>query len=156
MTILFITGLSGVGKSSVLSEMKSRGYKSVDLDYGYVHVHSQERLFNEAKIKSLINNHQDTHLILAGTESNQGEFYSEFDVIVLLTADLETMLERIEKRTGNAYGKTEKEREEVIKSNKHVLPLLKKGANVDIDTTHMRIEDVCDQIEAHLDSRSTL
>lgn len=82
MTIRFITGLSGVGKSSVLSEMKSRGYKTVDLDYGCAQVEKDERLLNKAKIKHLIHHHQDTHLILVSKESNQRQCYPAFDEVV--------------------------------------------------------------------------
>lgn len=150
MTILFLTGLSGVGKSSVLSEMKIRGYKTVDLDYGFVRFENNERLFDETKIKSLIKNHQETDLILAGTESNQGQFYSDFDEIILLTANLETMLERIEMRTSNPYGKSDAEQAEIIETYESVLPLLKKRATLIMDTTHKSVQEVCDQIEALL------
>ncbi len=150
MTILFITGLSGVGKSSALSEMSKRGFRTVDLDAGYMRYQDSERLFDEARVKRLLEQHQESHLILAGTESSQGQFYPAFDEVILFTADLETMLDRIEKRQTNPYGKTKKERQEIINSYKHVLPLLKKGASVLIDTTHVDIQEVCDQLEALL------
>lgn len=147
MTTLFITGLSGVGKTTILSEMKSRGYKTVDLDYGYMTYKKNERLFDKNKITRLLNDFKDSHLILAGTESNQGQFYSAFDEIILLTADLETMLERIQTRTTNPYGKTEKEQLEVIETYETVLPLLKKRATIMIDSSEREPNDICAQLE---------
>ena len=150
MPILFLTGLSGVGKSSVLSELKNRGYKTTDLDYGYITFQHNERLFDEMKVNRLLENHKASHLILAGTESNQGQFYSSFDVVVLLTADLDTMLDRIKARESNRYGKTKEERAEIIESYYAVLPLLKQRAQVIIDTTDISVEEVCDQLESLL------
>lgn len=152
MAILFLTGLSGVGKSSALSEMTNRGYHAIDLDDGYMMQQSQERLIDAEKILDLIENHQGNHLILAGTESNQGEFYVHFDAVVLLTAELETVLARIKNRTNNSYGKTETERNKIIDEHATVLPLLKKRADLIIDTTSLSIEEVCDALEALLTS----
>lgn len=150
MTILFLTGLSGVGKSSVLGEMKNRGYSVVDLDYGYITYHKNERLFDEEKVNKLLSDHKESHLILAGTESNQGKFYTQFDAVILLVADLDVMLERIEKRQTNPYGKDIKERTEVIEGYYSVLPLLKERADVIIDTTNQSVVKVCEQLEALL------
>lgn len=95
----------------------------------------------------LLQTHQDSHLILAGTESNQGTFYPYFDQVILLTADLTTMMERIQSRTNNPYGKSKDEQAEIIESFEHVLPLLRKRATLTIDTTHLTISELCDQIE---------
>jgi broad-specificity NMP kinase len=147
MTILFITGLSGVGKTSVLSELKSRGHKTVDLDYGYIIYKNNERFFDKNKINRLLDDHQETNLILAGTESNQGQFYHAFDEVILLTADLGTMLDRLQTRTTNPYGKTEEERAEVIETYETVLPLLRKRAILVIDSTSRNPQDIADQLE---------
>src|SRR5690554_890183 len=105
MTTLFITGLSGVGKSSTLREMETRGYHTVDLDFDYMKIVNGERLIDEMMLQNLIDFHDNDKLIIAGTESNQGKFYDQFEAVILLTADLEVMLDRIEKRTNNPYGK---------------------------------------------------
>ncbi len=147
MTILFITGLSGVGKTSVLNEMSNRGFHTVDFDDGYIKSEENERLFDADKIYDLIENHTASNLILAGTESNQGEFYTHFDFIILLTTDLETMFDRIDKRINNPYGKSEEERLEIIRNYSDVLPLLKVRADLILDTTHQSVNEICDQLE---------
>ncbi len=147
MSVIFITGLSGVGKSSVLNHLEKKNYKTVDLDNGYMTLgETGERLLDEEKIMDLIANHQETDLFLAGTESNQGTFYPHFDQVVLLTADLETMLARIEQRTTNDYGKSPVERAQIIKSFHEVLPLLKERPDLIIDSTSKTIEEISEQL----------
>ena len=43
-------------------------------------------------------------LFVAGGEENQVRFHPQFDRIILLSAPVETMLQRLESRTGNPYG----------------------------------------------------
>lgn len=147
MTIIFLTGLSGVGKSSTLDEMKNRGYHTVDLDVDYMTVMNGDRLIDEVKLQKLIDEHEGEALILAGTESNQGKFYKQFAAVILLTADLEVMLERIKDRTNNTYGKLPNERANIIQNYEVILPLLKKNATQIIDTSHRSIKAICDQLE---------
>lgn len=147
MPALFITGLSGVGKSSTLDEMKTRGYHTVDLDIDYMMVSNGERLIDEMKLQNLINHYKEDKLIIAGTESNQGKFYEQFVAVILLTADLEVMLNRIETRTNNQYGKAPDERANIIQNYEDVLPLLKKNATQIIDTGDISVQAICDQLE---------
>jgi poly(3-hydroxybutyrate) depolymerase len=37
MRRVLLTGISGVGKSTVVAELAARGYKTVDTDYGWCH-----------------------------------------------------------------------------------------------------------------------
>lgn len=151
MAIIFVTGLSGVGTSSALKQLEAEGYTTADTDYGYVKlVHNGEeleRVWDEEKIASLIEKYRDSHLFISGCYSNQGKFYKHFHRAVLLKADLETMLERVAKRTNNPYGKSPEERAEIVDSYENVLPLLEKSADVIIDTTHTSLEAVCQQLK---------
>ena len=52
----------------------------------------------------------DPALFVSGCMSNQGKFYDRFDAVVLLSAPAEVILDRIERRTTNDYGKTSGER----------------------------------------------
>jgi broad-specificity NMP kinase len=146
MAIMFITGLSGVGKSSVLEYLSIKGYPVVDTDYGFTKLDEDEIKWDEDKIIQLITQYKNKPLILSGCYSNQGKFYSYFDSIILLTAELDVMLERVEKRKTNPYGKNTADRNEIIESYEIILPLLKKRATVMIDTTVTSIEEVCEQL----------
>lgn len=154
MAIIFITGLSGVGNSSALEQLEKEGFNVVDTDYGYVKTikngDMEERVWDEEKITHLIEQYKDSHLFISGCYGNQGKFYKCFDHVVLLKADLSVMLDRINKRTSNNYGKSPEERAEVIDSYENVLPLLEKSSDIIIDTTSTGIEEVCRQLKALL------
>ncbi|WP_342527280.1 AAA family ATPase [Chryseomicrobium sp. FSL W7-1435] len=155
MTIIYITGLSGVGTTSALDELNRRGYRTIDTDYGgYVrNVALEEGIahyLNEEKMEHLLKSVGEEHLFISGCCDNQGQFYKDFDMVVLLKADLSTMFERIENRTTNQYGKTPEQRQEILDNHAAVLPLLEKSSDVTIDTTHVSIQEVSDQLEALL------
>lgn len=151
MAIIFVTGLSGVGTSSALEELEKEGYNVVDTDYGYVRLIKnegvEERVWDEEKITQLLEQNKQSHLFISGCYSNQGKFYNHFDYVVLLKADLNVMLDRINKRTSHNYGKSPEERAEVLDSYENVLPLLEKSSDIIIDTTHNGINEVCRKLK---------
>jgi len=150
MAIVFITGLSGVGKSSALYQLGKLGFNVVDTDYGYTKTVKngtiEELVWDEEKIQALLLMYSNEHLFLSGCYINQGKFYKNFDYVVLLKAEIDVMLERVEKRTTNDYGKSTEDRTKILESVVNVLPLLERGANVVIDTTKSDIETVCSQL----------
>ncbi|WP_088035005.1 AAA family ATPase [Evansella clarkii] len=147
MAIIFVTGLSGVGTTSALEQLEKEGYNAVDTDYGYIKLIEnggiEERVWDEEKITQLLEQYKQSHLFISGCYSNQGKFYKHFDYVVLLKAELNVMLDRINKRTSHNYGKSQKERAEVLDSFENVLPLLEKSSDIIIDTTHNGINEVC-------------
>ncbi|MCJ7842224.1 AAA family ATPase [Lederbergia sp. NSJ-179] len=154
MTIVFVTGLSGVGKSYTLERLEEQGYKVVDTDYGYVtnngNGDTEETVLDEEKITKLLNENGQTLLFIAGCYSNQSKFYKHFDYVVLLTAEQDVMIKRIDERTTNYYGKRPEEKEEVIDSFNHVLPLLKNSSDLIIDTTNMDVDVICERLKSLL------
>lgn len=151
MAIIFVTGLSGVGKSSVLEQLEKQGYNVVDTDYGYIketkHGEIEETVWDEEKVTQLLEKYKHTHLFIFGIYSNQGKFYKHFDYVVLLKVQLNEMLDRLNKRTSNNYGKSPIEREKVIDSYENVLPLLEKSSDIIIDTTYCSIDVVCNRLK---------
>lgn len=147
MAIIFITGLSGTGKSTVLEHLKLRGYHVVDTDYGYIKEKDDgEVVLDEDKIKNLLEEYRDSHLFIAGVYSNQAKFYDYFNYVVLLKVDLELMLERMNSRTSNHYGKRQEEAEQVIASYESVLPLLEGGADIVMDTSNAGVDTICKRL----------
>jgi shikimate kinase len=69
-------------------------------------------------------------LVVSGTVADQGRFYDRFDHVVLLTAPLATLLERVESRMDNPYGKKPEHRTEIARYVSEVEPLLRRGATL--------------------------
>lgn len=146
--IILGTGMSGTGKSTVLSELAHRGHRVIDTDYdGWSeNVDGSGWLWHENRIDELLTEHSEGALFISGCVSNQGKFYPRFDAVVLLSAPLEVILERITTRKTNEYGKTVEQREEIIQYVASVEPLLRAGATVEIDT-RKPLDEVVTELE---------
>lgn len=142
MVRLLITGMSGVGKSSVLCELGERGYPVIDTDYGPWKTESG--LWNDVLMGALLG--ESTEVVVSGTVANQGDFYDRFDHVVLLSAPLSVLLDRVSMRTTNPYGSTADEREEITSNLASIEPLLRASATVEIDATQP-LHHVVDRVE---------
>ncbi len=132
---MFVTGMSGAGKSSVLRALAGRGFEVVDTDEpGWIEVVGGERLWREDRVAALLDRARDRPVFVGGTVRNQVVFASRFDAVVLLTAPIEVLLERIRLRSTNDFGKRDAEREAVIQDHRDVEPLLHASATHVIDT----------------------
>ncbi|KDE96909.1 hypothetical protein Y900_030205 [Mycolicibacterium aromaticivorans JS19b1 = JCM 16368] len=128
--------MSGVGKSTALIELSRRGFATVDTDDdGWIDVVDGEPMWREPLINELLNRRRDKPLFVQGTVINQGRFYDKFDAIVLLSAPIDIVLDRLARRTNNPFGKTRAERERIADDIAHVEPLLRQAATHEIDTT---------------------
>lgn len=138
MRRILLTGMSGTGKSSALAELERRGFQVVDTDLGEWSVWSDEEggyVWREDLVGELLRREGGPTLYVSGTVSNQGRFYPRFDAVVLLHAPAEVLLERIEARTANDYGKSGEERELVLRHLAEVEPLLRATCTHEIDAS---------------------
>ncbi|MET0898268.1 MAG: AAA family ATPase [Mycobacterium sp.] len=136
MTAVLITGMSGVGKSSALAALALRGYDTIDTDYGdWIHIVAGEPLWREDRIDALLSRPRTGPLFVQGTVANQGRFYHRFDAVVLLSAPIEVILERIRTRTTNAFGKSEVDRARIRADVTAIEPLLRVACTHELDTT---------------------
>lgn len=132
---ILVTGMSGVGKSTALTELARRGFTTVDTDYGpWIHVVDGEPLWREPLIDALLNRPRETPLFVQGTVANQGLFYDRFDAVVLLSAPTEVLFDRLANRTTNPFGKTAAERQRIADDIAEVEPQLRQAATHEIDT----------------------
>ena len=152
--MVLITGMSGNGQVlAALAELARRGHRVVDTDYGgwiedvRLPDGSVEPLWDEEQIDALLSGHSDGALFVVGTVANQGKFYPRFDAVVLLSAPVDVILERVAARESNPYGKTEAEREKIADDLAAYEPLLRAGATVEIDTRRP-LDEVVDELEA--------
>ena len=130
--------MSGTGKSTVLAELRSRGYDVVETDEPEWMEWSNEDggyVWREDRIAELLARDRDAPLFLSGTVSNQGRFYDRFDAVVLLSAPAEVLLARLERRTTNDYGKTPQERALILEHLAEVEPLLHATCTHEVDAS---------------------
>ncbi len=138
---ILITGIAGTGKSTLVKALNERGVVAIDLHdvpdlffwqnketkekIEYSPVHSREwfdtvdRLCDTNKLKEILS--QYTDIVMAGTisGSNQKEFLSLFDKIILLQSNPETLVHRMKTRIDKSgYGKTKAEQEDNIEWQK--------------------------------------
>ncbi len=146
MGVVFVTGMSGTGKSTALVELARRGHRVVDTDYGDWIEDGPERLWREERIDELLAEHDDGTLFVSGCVANQGRFYPRFDAVVLLSAPPDVILERVSGRATNDFGKTAAERDRILDDLTAVEPLLRAGATAEIDT-RASLDEVVDALE---------
>lgn len=143
---MLLTGMSGTGKSSVVCELVARGYKAVDTDDGWTERQPDGReRWREDAIEALLATEDADVLFVAGCEENQVRFHAQFDHIVLLSAPVETLVERLATRTNNPFGKTHEELRRILEDVETVEPLLRRVASHEIRTT-APMDEVVDEV----------
>ncbi len=143
MTRILVTGMSGAGKSTLLAELARRGRLTVDTDYGRWEL--PRGLWDERRMSELLERHHD--LVVSGTVENQGRFYDRFDHVVLLSAPVKVLIERVATRTNNPYGRTAEQQAEIRRYVAEVEPLLRRGASIELDGRR-GVEELADAIES--------
>ena len=130
--------MSGTGKSTVLAELAKRGFETAETDVEPWSVWSDEAggyVWDEERVVELLRREHETTLFVAGTVSNQGRFYDRFDEVVLLSAPAAVLLERIDSRSTNPFGKSAAERDRILADLAEVEPLLRATCTVELDAT---------------------
>jgi hypothetical protein len=127
MPVVWVTGSSGVGKSTVCALLKSRGELAVDADWEeYSHWVDRrsgrivteppdplpagwlERfgwMISRADVESLSTRAHDRTAFLCGSAENEAVVWDLFDLMICLVVDNETLQDRLRARTTNAFGK---------------------------------------------------
>jgi len=152
MKRILLTGISGVGKSTVTAELARLGYKAVDADNdafsewtavsgciaaaaGTPVEPDRDWVWREDRVDQLLSTEDAPVLFVSGCAANMRKFLSRFDQIVLLSAPAEIIAERLRTRTNNAYGKRAEEAARVLQLKESVEPLLRKAASYELDTS---------------------
>ncbi|TYC98415.1 AAA family ATPase [Arthrobacter echini] len=150
MSRILITGMSGAGKTTVLGELSRRGHRTIDTDYdGWT---LPDGTWDEARMSALLAS--TPSLVLQGTVENQGRFYDRFAAVVLLSAPVEVLIERVSRRTNNPYGRAEQEQLLIRQQVLDIEPLLRKGATLELDGRRP-ITELADEVERLMASTQT-
>lgn len=143
---VLLTGMSGVGKSTVVARLVALGHRAVDLDDGWCEVQPDGRqLWREAAVEALLAQEEGDLLFVAGCEPNMPAFLPRFDVVILLSAPQDVLVARLDTRTSNPFGKSLAERSRVLEDLRTVEPRLRAVAHHEVRTT-APVEDVVQTI----------
>ncbi len=171
MSLIFVTGISGSGKSAVWQELKARGYEAYDVDEdglakwhnnetGYVHPKSSvkahqrtpEFLANHSwkvprnEVEELYRKAKNKNIFLCGVVANEQELRDLFSKIIALTVDEDTLKHRLQSRTNNDFGKSKHEFEQVLSLQSELYESYKKLGHITIDATRPLDQVVADVI----------
>lgn len=132
MSLYYITGAPGSGKSTIQKELQRCGYEAYDIDQprfgGPVNLKTGEPTTVppiEQRTKEWFANHEwrvlrpaveqlklqsrDKRVYLCGTATTEDLVWDLFDKVFYLNVDEATLRSRIDTRTDNDFGKTEHE-----------------------------------------------
>lgn len=142
MSLYYITGVSGSGKSSILQELRRQGYEAygvdedvyadwVDRQTGKVEVLPQNEPnfdihewfskhgwhLNVDKVRQLKteSGKKNTPVFLCGAAEDDDKAWDAFDAVFALHLEESAIRQRILERTGNDYGKKPEEMENILK-----------------------------------------
>jgi len=134
--------MSGVGKSTVLAELAGRGHEVLDTDYdGWT---LPDATWDPVRMTDYLRAHASA--VVSGAVENQARFYEWFSSVVLLTAPLDVVLDRVRTRRNNPYGKTARDQDEIRHYVRTVEPLLRAGATAVLDARRS-VHELADEVE---------
>jgi len=169
MPLIYITGPTASGKSTIRAYLREKGYEAYDTDEDGISRHYNRHTgepakypkeakdqtpewhanhaFNMApeKIKELANKAKDKTIFLCGVAENDIELTQYFDKIICLVIGVVTMKRRIATRTTNNFGKAPGELETILGFYQAVLDKYASVGAIMIDTSQP-IEGVVDEI----------
>lgn len=149
-----ITGVTGSGKTTVakqLQKMKLRAYDSDEVegltrweDRNGLPVKAPEHPpkewfrsnfwnWNEDKLDALLGESGD--VFICGLASNQDKFYELFDRVFVLVIDQDPMIQRLNTRTENSFGRHPEQQASIIEWHKNFEKSAIKIGGVVIDAT---------------------
>lgn len=144
MTLFYVTGLPGTGKSAVLDELRARGYhcRGVDEDgyadwinlttgrpddfphndpdfdfHAWCQAHDWVLSVTRIEILSRAAERLGKPVFLCGVANGEPAVWHLFGKVLALAADARTLRQRITSRTNNEFGKAPEELATVLRSH---------------------------------------
>jgi broad-specificity NMP kinase len=157
MGLIYVTGISGAGKSTVRAELRARGFVAHDVDEdGYKSWYRRESgtpareqrawadtdrswqrrywlKVDRAKVVRLAAEATGGPVFLCGTGPNDDEIWDLFEVIVNLTIGETVLKHRLRTRTNNDYGKHPEDLADIVGWNSVVAENMRAWGAVIID-----------------------
>jgi adenylate kinase family enzyme len=160
MSLIFIGGTAGTGKSTVCRALKARGYDAYDVDSdglagwqnlqtGYMHPKSSIKSADRTpeflqehgwhvpinKVEELCHKSKGRLVFLVGDIRNEDELYDLFDGFLALYVDDDTLIHRLATRTDNDWGKQPHELKRSLERHHKIYDTYRVHGAVVIDAT---------------------
>lgn len=144
---VLITGMSGTGKTAVIQELKACGFTAIDLDTsdwsfwvdaaptdGLTPAEGKDWIWQEDRVRALLSAPREGPLFISGCAENMHRLYPLIDRIILLSAPIDTIMARLEKRSASGYGHKAEERARIDELIATIEPILREAAHHEVDT----------------------
>jgi hypothetical protein len=157
VSLVWVTGNAGVGKSTVCELLKHRGHAAVDADwegYNYWVDRTSGQIvasppyptpsgwldhfgwkIARAKVEALAARTSGTTVFLCGYVENEDDVRDLFDLVVCLVVDEETLTRRLVSRTTNAFGSQPEELAAALEANETAESVYRRSGASIIDAT---------------------
>lgn len=169
MSLIYITGISGVGKSTIRDELINRGYDAYDTDEGDIAnwsnkqtgikadgpdarqdrtkewLEQHEWIMSKERILELAGETSNRTVFLCGMASYQEDLRDLFSEVICLELDEENIKHRIVTRTTNNFGKSKDELEDILSWHKSFEEENRKKGALMIDAAKP-VEEIVDEI----------
>ncbi|HSX15536.1 MAG TPA: AAA family ATPase [Candidatus Saccharimonadales bacterium] len=177
MALYYVFGISGSGKSTVLAELRKRGFEAYDVDEagpatakwhndttGFVHPKSSVKVANRTpeflaqhswkvprtEVAELAKAAHGKVVFLGGAINNMPDLEDIFDAVFALAIDDETLKHRLATRTSNDWGKLPHELEHTLVNNQWLAKRYPDSGYLVIDASQP-IDAVINEILHHVD-----
>jgi broad-specificity NMP kinase len=155
--LVWVSGNSGAGKSTVCELLKSRGELAIDADWeDYSHWVDRttgsvvadppypvppgwlERFawkLDRAKVAALAARAGERTAFLCGSVENEADTWDLFDGVVCLVVDDDTLRHRLQTRTTNAFGKDQAELAAALRDNENAESTYRRLGAIIVEAT---------------------
>lgn len=177
MSLYYIDGVSGSGKSKTLEALRSLGYDAYDVDEagpvtakwhntttGFVHPKSSVKAaqrtpeflavhawkISRSEVEALAKQAVSVNVFLGGAVTNLPELRDLFSLVFALSIDDATMAQRLTSRTNNNWGKSPHELERSLVANQQARSCYETLGYTVIDAarpTNVIVYEILDHVE---------
>lgn len=152
MPLVYITGPTGSGKSTICETLRGQGFEAYDTDHDGMRetqiIDGKEMLTLDIEaLQKLYDTAGNSLVFICGTSLNDLDAQNLFSKIILLTIDEARQRERILHRTNNLYGKEPHQLANAIKWRQVQIEKYQNAGALVIDASQP-VEDITAKIVA--------
>lgn len=129
---VLVTGMSGVGKSTLVRELRRRRFRAYDADDdGFSEPRGDGRWgWRVERVADVLKEGEAAPDFVFFAGCSEEQVALPFDYRVLLTAPAEILVQRLMARTTKGYGRSAEQRAQVLADLAEVEPLLRRSADL--------------------------